>query len=157
MELCAWWRADQRRALRHVAASGGLLVVAAASLFVTWFVWFLESWHCSLGMDTDTVPPPAAASPQGWLCGEHAATTGAWIWDGAFLLSVVVTVALVALAWRRWSWRAGIPALALVVILPVTTSWLLNRPSDDCSASARATHPVWACARAGSSGPPDST
>jgi 4-amino-4-deoxy-L-arabinose transferase-like glycosyltransferase len=149
MELRRWWSATERRVVRHLTAIVGLVAVAIASLVFAFFLDFADSWSCSLGFDTDTVPPPADASPQGLLCGEDATSKGMWIWNGTFLLSIVLTVVLVAVAWRRWSWRAGIPALALIVVLPLSASWLLNRPSDDCTASARATNPAWACLRGG--------
>jgi hypothetical protein len=84
---------------------------------------------------------PAAGSPQGWLCGQDTSVASDVVWDGAFLLSFIATVALIILAWRRGSWRLGVPALGLLVVMPLATVWLLNLPSDDCSSQELSSHP----------------
>jgi hypothetical protein len=136
------------RSARRTGVVLGLLALAGASLGLNWFASFLVGWHCSLGMDTDTVPPPAAASPQGWLCGEYASGFADAIFFGAYLIAAVATVVLTVMCWRRWKWRIGFPvAVALLVGLPWAVSILVQLPSDNCTAGARATHPAWACER----------
>jgi hypothetical protein len=63
------------------------------------------------------------------------------------VLSLIATVGLIVFAWRRWSWRAGVPSLALVILLPLATSWILNLPSDNCTAKGQAAHPNGECVR----------
>ena len=133
--------------LRTPAAALGMLAVALAALVSHFLAYFYYSMECSVGFDTSSVPPPADASPQGWLCGEHASAWGREIWAWGFVLSLIATVALILLVWRRWSWRVGMPAVALVVLLPLGTAQALSLPSDECSAQARSTHPAWACRR----------
>lgn len=135
------------RPLRWLAVWAGIAAVALASLFTHLLVWAISSQDCTVGFDTSSVSPPAAGSPQGWLCGEQASPWGLVVWDGGFVLSLIVTVGLVVFAWRRWSWRAGVPALALAVLMPLATSWVLNLPPDDCTARAQAALPTWECVR----------
>ena len=135
------------RSRKWVTFGAGIVVVALCSLFTHFVVFAIASQDCSVGFDTSTVSPPAEASPQGWLCGDQASRWGLVIWVGGFVVSMIVTVGLIVLAWRRWSWRAGVPALALLLLLPLATSWVLNLPSDDCTAKARATHPYGECLR----------
>jgi hypothetical protein len=72
---------------------------------------------------------------------------GAWIWRGSFAASWILTVVLIVLGWRRWSWRGGIPALLLIFVGPYVTTWAMNLPSDECTAQVRATHPAGDCVR----------
>jgi hypothetical protein len=118
-----------------------------AALFTHFIVFVYASIDCAVGFDTDSVGPPASASPQGWICSEEAHGLGLIIWWGGFVLSLIATVALIVLAWRRWSVRGGVPALALVIVMPLVTTLALNLPSDNCTAHARSTHPHWACIR----------
>jgi hypothetical protein len=140
-------RPERRPWPRRVVSALGVGAVALASILTHLLVFVFASQDCTVGFDTSTSPLPADASPQGWLCGEHAATAGHMISYGAFLVSVFATVCLIVLAWRQWSWPVGVPALALVVALPIATAWVLNLPSDECTADARSDHPAWACAR----------
>jgi len=103
------------------------------------FLFFATSLGCSGFYDYP--PAPAAASPQGWLCGQDSSVTASVLWDGASVASSVATVGLIVIAWRRGSWRLGVPALALLVVLPLGTTWLLNLPSDDCSSATLSSHP----------------
>lgn len=132
--------------MRWVGLAIGLAAVTAAALVThaVPFVW--QSQQCSVGFDTGSAPP-ADASPQGWMCSEYASTLGSALWLGGWLLSVVLTVVVVVIAWRRWRWGAVLVAIAALVLLPGATSILLNLPPDDCTAHARATHPDWACVR----------
>jgi hypothetical protein len=135
------------RPLRRLAVGAGIVALFLASLYTHFIVFAIRSQDCTVGFDTSTVPPPAEASAQGWLCGEQASTWGQVIWVGGFLLSLTGTVAFIVFAWRRWSWRAGLPALTLVLLSPVATSWVLNLPSDDCTAKTRLAHADGRCVR----------
>jgi hypothetical protein len=135
-----------RRPLRLLGAVVGVGAVVLASFVAHFVVWAVDTLDCSGFQDTPP-PPPADASPQAALCGDDPSLAGQVVWYGGFALSAVVTVVLVVLVWRRWSWRVGTPALALLVVLPLLTSWLLDLPSDECTAQARATHPAWQCER----------
>jgi hypothetical protein len=133
---------------RQAGAVVGLLTLGGASLWLGWIASFLVGWNCSLGMDTNPVPAPASASPQGWLCGEHTSGLALTIFYGAYVLATAATVVLTHLCWRRWTWRVGLPAaVVLLVALPWAATTLIQLPSDDCTAHARATHPAWACER----------
>lgn len=134
--------------LRRSAAVAGILSTVVVAAITHLSVLFYASWDCGPGWDTDSEPLAAPASPQGWLCSTEAPVAGQVVWFGAFLASLVATVAIVVLAWRRASWPGGLLALVLVsVIAPLITALVLNLAPDDCSSHARATHPKWACAR----------
>lgn len=140
------WR--QRRWVRWSGAATGVFIVTVAASVPHLFVLFFASFDCAAGWDTDSEPLAASASPQGWLCGSEAPLAGQVVWLGAFALSLVATVVVVVLAWRRASWPGALMALVVLgVAFPVVTALVLNLPSDDCSAHARATHPEWACVR----------
>jgi hypothetical protein len=122
----------------------GVLGVALAALVTHFVVFVIASLNCT-GFGDSPPGPPALASPQGRLCGHDASLVGSVIWDGGFVLSLIVTIGLILLAWRRWSWRIGLPALALLVVLPLVTAWLLNLPSDECSPEILASQPQSNC------------
>jgi len=136
-----------RRWLRWSAIAAAVIAVALVSFAVYFFAFALTSQQCSVGFDTSTVPPPANASPQGWLCSDEASTPGAVIWTAGYLVAWVVTVALIVWVWRRWTWRAGLPALGLILLGPYVTTWVMSLPSDECSAHAHSTHPAGDCSR----------
>jgi hypothetical protein len=128
-----------RRWLRALAIAFGILGVVLCALVTHLFFFVGSSLACSGFYDYP--PAPAAGSPQGWLCGQDPSLAADVIWDGAFFVSLVATVALIVLAWRRGSWRLGLPSLALLVVLPMVTAWLLNLPSDDCTPKAVSHNP----------------
>ena len=139
-----WWREGRwRTAARAIGA--GLITLAALYAHVVTVA--LATQDCMVGFDTDSEPPPADASPQGWLCANEGWSSGAVVWYGGFAVSLGTTLVLILLAWRRWSWRGGIPALLLIVALPLATAYVLNLPSDDCTANGREASPDWACSR----------
>src|SRR5262245_32226245 len=85
--------------LRVLAAVLGIFGVALASLVTHIVVDLIASLSCGGFGDTGP-PPPAVASPQGRMCGQYPSVAGEVFWDGGFLLSAIVTVVLIALAWR---------------------------------------------------------
>jgi hypothetical protein len=137
----------QQRWRRWSAVTLGVVAIGVVSFAIYFFAFAFTSQDCSVGFDTSTVPPPANASPQGWLCSDDASTLGPVIWTAGFLVGWVVTVVLIAWAWRRWSWRGGLPALALIFLGPYLTTWVMNLPPDDCTAHTRSTHPAGDCSR----------
>jgi hypothetical protein len=135
------------RWLRWAISATGTVAVATISLYLYFIASFIWSQDCSVGFDTSNVPPPAPASPQGWLCGSDQSRLATSLWMGAFLASWLLTVVLIVLAWRRWSWRGGIPALLLIIIGPFVTTWALNLPADDCTAHTRSISGQGECVR----------
>ena len=133
--------------LRWTFNIAGVIAIAAASLFAYFIASVIWAQRCSVGFDTSNVPPPAPASPQGWLCGTEASTLAISLWCGAFIASWLLTVAFIVLAWWRWSWRGGIPALLLILVGPYVVTWAMNLPSDECTAQVHATHPAGDCVR----------
>ena len=122
----------------------GVLVVSLASLLTHFVVGLIATANCA-GLGDTQPPPPAAASPQGSMCGSYPSVLGQVTWDGGYLLSAILTIVLIILAWRRGPWSLRVGALALLVLMPLATGWLLALPSDDCSAKARSSHPEWQC------------
>lgn len=136
----------KRSPRRVVAVALGVLGVVAGALVTHSVVFIVATMDCS-GFYDSGPPPPAVASPQGRLCGQYASGVGSTIWTGGFILSLIASVALIILVWRRWSWRLGLPALSLLVVLPMATAWLLDLPSDECRPEVLATHDTWQCTR----------
>jgi hypothetical protein len=122
----------------------GVLSVVLAALSTHFVIFVIASLNCT-GFGDSPPGPPALSSPQGRLCGHDASLVGSVIWCGGFVLSLILTIALILLAWRRWSWRLGLPALTLLVVLPLATARLLNLPSNECSPEVLASQPQSNC------------
>ena len=135
---------ETRSRLRVLPVGLGILGVVLAALVTHFVVYLIASLNCT-GFGDSPPGPPALASPQGRLCGHDASLVGSVIWNGGFVLSLIVTVALILLVWRRRSWRLGLPALVLLVVLPLATAWLLNLPSNRCSPEVLASRPQSNC------------
>ena len=137
----------RRSLLRWAINAAAITAIALVSLFLYFIASVIWAQECSVGFDTSNVPPPAPASPQGWLCGTEQSWLATSLWMGAFLAAWILTVVLIALAWRRWSWRGGIPALLLIIVGPFATTWALNLPADDCTPHTRSTSSQGDCVR----------